>query len=274
MLGRDVLRALADQHVAAPSRTEVDLRDADACLAVVAPGDVVVNCAAWTAVDAAETDEAGAFAVNALGAAHLARACAERGAWLVQVSTDYVFGGGVATGARPHDESDLPHPGSAYGRTKAAGEWAVQSLLPGRHHLVRTAWLYGGDGPSFVHTMLRLAAGEGAVDVVADQHGQPTWTADVAARVRLLVETSAPAGTYHATSSGQASWYDLARAVFAASGTDPDRVRAVATADVPRPAPRPAWSVLGHDGWAAAGLPPIEPWDQRLAAFLSTRVPT
>jgi dTDP-4-dehydrorhamnose reductase len=269
MLGRDMSAALAERDVRALTRDELDVTDLDACRAAVAGAGVVVNCAAWTAVDAAESQESAAFAVNALGAAHLARACAEQGAWLVHVSTDYVFGGRSSS---PYAEQAPLAPRSAYGRTKAAGEWAVQALLPGRHHLVRTAWLYGNEGPSFVHAMLALAGRpEEPLSVVDDQHGQPTWTVDVAGRVVALVESAAPSGTYHATSSGVASWYDLAVAVLAAAGADPGRVQRASTAAVPRPAPRPAWSVLGHDAWASCGLDPIEHWRPRLHAFLVGR---
>jgi dTDP-4-dehydrorhamnose reductase len=269
MLGRDLTAALADQDVRALTRHDLDVTDLDACRAAVAGADAVVNCAAWTGVDAAEAHEPAAFAVNGLGAAHLARACAERGAWLVHVSTDYVFDGRSTI---PYAEPAPLSPRSAYGRTKAAGEWAVQALLPGRHHLVRTAWLYGNDGPSFVHTMLAVAARSAdPVPVVDDQHGQPTWTRDVAGRIVALVERRAPAGTYHATSSGVASWFDVAVAVFAAAGADPGRVHRTTTARVPRPAPRPAWSVLGHEAWARCGLDPIEAWQPRLQAFLAGR---
>jgi dTDP-4-dehydrorhamnose reductase len=267
MLGRDVAAALTGSDVSAPPGDELDIRDPEACLAWVAGHDVVVNCAAWTAVDAAESEEGPAFEVNACGPANLARACAREGAWMVQVSTDYVFAG---DGVAPYQEDDPVAPRSAYGRTKAAGEWAVQAYLPGRHHLVRTAWLYGGQGPSFVHTMMRLSGqDENVVHVVDDQYGQPTWSRDVAERMVALVTSGAAAGTYHATSSGQATWYELARAVFGAVGADAARVEPVGSAAVPRPAPRPRWSVLGHAAWHDAGLNPIGHWSQRLESFMA-----
>lgn len=248
---------------------EVDITVPASCRASVADHDVVVNCAAYTAVDAAESDEATAFAVNAVGPANLARACAESGALLVHLSTDYVFPG---DGDVPVPEDAAISPRSAYGRTKAAGEWAVQAYLQGRHHLVRTAWLYGRDGPSFVHTMQRLALQDAEpVRVVDDQRGQPTWTRDVADRVVALITAGVPAGTYHATSSGSPSWWDLAREVFARSGADPQRVQPVPTSAYPRPAPRPAWSVLGHAAWASTGIDPIGDWRDRLGAFLADR---
>ena len=164
--------------------------------------DVVVNCAAWTAVDAAEAQEPAAFTVNAVGPHLLARACAAAGARLVQVSTDYVFAGDAT---EPYAEGGPMTPVSAYGRTKGAGEWAV--LAAGDHLVVRTAWLYGAHGGCFPRTIARVARERGELDVVADQVGQPTWTADVAELVVRLVEARAPRGVYHGTSSGRTSWH-------------------------------------------------------------------
>lgn len=267
MLGRDVVAALAavdvpEDDVTAPGRADLDVTDLAAVAAAVAGHNVVVNCAAWTAVDDAETHEAAAFAVNALGAANLARACAAAGARLVHVSTDYVFSGMDQEAA--YREDDPVGPRSAYGRTKAAGEWAVRALLPDRSWILRTAWLYGEHGPNFVRTMARLEAQRDVLDVVDDETGQPTWSLDVAHRIVGVVRRDVPPGTYHATSSGRTTWYGLARAVFALLGADPDRVRPTTSAAYSRPAPRPAWSVLGHDAWGAAGLPPLRPWDEAL----------
>ena len=198
----------------------------------------------------------------------LARACALAGARLVHVSTDYVFGGPPAVDAdappEPHAEDDPVAPRSAYGRTKAAGEWAVRAELPGRHWILRTAWLYGEHGASFVRTMARLEAERDVVEVVDDQHGQPTWTWDVAERIRALVEVDAPSGIYHATSSGRTTWHGLASAVFELLGADPARVRRTTSDAFVRPAPRPAWSVLGHHGWRRAGLEPLPSWEDSL----------
>lgn len=276
MLGRDLLSALATDggaDVVALDRSEVDITDAGAVDDVVLPAlsgasDVVlVNCAAWTAVDDAESAEAAAFAVNAVGPQLLARACARTGARLLQVSTDYVFDG---TATAPYAEDAPANPRSAYGRTKAAGEWAVRAELPRAHWIVRTAWLYGAQGPNFVATMRSLARTRPTVDVVTDQVGQPTWTVDLAARIVEMVAAGAPPGTYHGTSSGRASWFDLARAVFAGSGHDADRVRPTTSAAFTRPAPRPAWSVLGHAAWADAGLPPMATWADALSRYLSS----
>ncbi|HSK28016.1 MAG TPA: dTDP-4-dehydrorhamnose reductase [Jiangellales bacterium] len=268
MLGRDVVAAArrAGVEVTAAARADLDVTDPATVRAAVAGHAVVVNCAAWTAVDDAEAHEAEAAAVNAEGPRLLAEACAASGARLVQVSTDYVFAGDGAP--RPYAEDDPVAPRSAYGRGKAAGEAAVRAALPDRSYVLRTAWLYGEEGPSFVRTVLRLAAEREVLDVVDDQHGQPTWSRDVARRLVEVVTRGAPAGTYHATAAGETTWYGLAREVLRLAGDDPDRVRPTTTAAFPRPAPRPAWSVLGHDGWERAGLPPLRGWRPMLAEAL------
>ena len=261
MLGQDVVARLsaAGRSVRAVGRGELDITDADACEQVLRGADVVVNCAAWTAVDLAEERESDAFAVNATGAANLAKAATSVGARLVQISTDYVFDGS-ATSAYA---ADAPlKPASAYGRTKAAGEWAVWAY--GAQHLVlRTAYLYGAGGECFPRTIARLASERGAVDVVDDQCGQPTWTVDVADLAVRAIDAGAPGGTYHATSQGSASWYEFASEVVASSGLDRGIVRPTTSAKFVRPAPRPAFSVLGHDSLRAAGLEPIGPWLER-----------
>ncbi|MFQ6170050.1 dTDP-4-dehydrorhamnose reductase [Oryzobacter sp. R7] len=262
MLGRDLCAAAgsAGHEVTRADLPDVDILDLPALVPVVAGHDVVVNCAAYTAVDAAETDEARAFAVNAVGAANLARAAEATGATLVHLSTDYVFAGD-ATEPYPADAPVAPR--SAYGRTKAAGEWAVRAQCS-RVHLVRTAWLYGASGASFPATMKRLAAEREVLSVVDDQVGQPTWTVDLADAVLRVVDSGAPFGTWHATGSGRCSWFDLARAVFEELGLDPARVTPTSSEAFERPAPRPAFSVLSHDMWAAAGLDPLPDWRDAL----------
>jgi dTDP-4-dehydrorhamnose reductase len=261
MLGRDLVEVLGDRKHTALSHAELDITDAAAVLGAVDGHDIVVNAAAWTAVDDAESHEAAAFAVNALGAANLAAACAQTSARLVHVSTDYVFSGAFSGDATtPYPERAPMAPRSAYGRTKAAGEWAVRATLPEQAYVVRTAWLYGAHGGNFVKTMVRLAGERETLDVVDDQRGQPTWSRDVAGQIVALVEADAPAGTYHATSAGETTWFGLARRIFELLGTDPERVRPTTSDRFPRPAPRPAYSVLGHDAWQAAGLAPIRDW--------------
>lgn len=269
MLGRDLIAGLAQagEQPAGLARRELDITDGAAVRAALSRHrpDIVVNCAAWTGVDDAETHESEALAVNGHGAANLAGACAGTGARLVQVSTDYVFAG---DSARPYAEGDATGPRTAYGRTKLAGEQAVLRELPADGYVLRTAWLYGAHGPNFVRTMIRCERERPAVDVVDDQHGQPTWTADVARAVIALVRSGASAGVYHATSSGSVTWYGFAREIFGLLGADPARVRPVTTAEFPRPAPRPAYSVLGHDAWAAAGLGPLPGWQESLRRAL------
>lgn len=229
---------------------------------------VVVNTAAYTAVDAAEDDESAAYAANATGPALLAGACARVGAQLVHVSTDYVFAG---TADRPYEIDDPPGPRSAYGRTKLAGEQAVRALLPAGSWVVRTAWLYGS-GANFVRTMARLSQERETVDVVADQHGSPTWSRDLAAGLLALAAASPPPGTYHCTGSGATTWHGLAQAVFEELGADPDRVRPTTTAAYPRPAPRPANSRLSPASWHVAGLPAMPPWRESLRGYVAAEL--
>ncbi|MBX6767106.1 MAG: dTDP-4-dehydrorhamnose reductase, partial [Actinomadura rubrobrunea] len=265
MLGTELVRRLRGRgrDVVALTRADLDVRDAAAvrdALRRHRPA-AVVNCAAWTAVDDAEANEDAALAVNGTAVRTLAAACGDVDATLVQISTDYVFDGRAD---RPYPEDARPAPVSAYGRTKLAGERAV--LETGRGYVVRTAWLYGAHGPNFVRTMTRLAAERDTVEVVDDQRGQPTWTGDLAEQIIALVGSGAPPGVYHGTNAGETTWYGLAREVFALLGLDPDRVRPTTTDRFPRPAPRPAYSVLGHDRWAQAGLKPMRDWREALHA--------
>ncbi|TAJ49297.1 MAG: dTDP-4-dehydrorhamnose reductase [Herbiconiux sp.] len=257
MLGRDLQVALAGRDVVALSRAELDITDAAAVASALAGIDVVFNCAAYTAVDAAETDEQTARRVNAVGPATLAEATAANDAKLFQLSTDYVFQG---TAGSPYPEDEPRHPLNAYGRTKAEGEEAVLRLNPAGGYVVRTAWLYGEHGANFPATMLRLGRERDSVQVVADQVGQPTWTADLARQLVLLADSDAPAGVYHGTNSGQASWFEFAQATFQEAGIDPAKVEPTDSSQFVRPAPRPAYSVLGHDAWSRAGLEPMRDW--------------
>jgi dTDP-4-dehydrorhamnose reductase len=263
MLGTELTRVLQGHDVLGLTRSELDITDAAATRDTVHAyrPDVVVNAAAWTAVDLAEEREADAFAVNAVGAHHVALACARVGAQLVHISTDYVFDGSAVT---PYSEIATPCPMSAYGRTKTAGEWAVLSVLPNRSWVVRTAWLYGTHGSNFLKTMERLERERDTIDVVADQRGQPTWTRDLAQAIVTLVTAPTPPGIYHATSEGDASWFEFAQAIFSALGADPIRVRPTTTDQVPRPATRPAYSVLGHAAFARVGLSPLPHWKESL----------
>jgi dTDP-4-dehydrorhamnose reductase len=267
MLGRDLVEVLTigGAQVTAATRADLDITDQAAVDAAVAGHDVVVNAAAWTDVDGAERDEAAATAVNGSGARNVAAACAVSGAVLLQVSTDYVFAGDADT---PYAEDAPTAPINAYGRSKLVGEQAVLQLLPAAGYVVRSAWLYGAHGPNFVATMLRLAGERESLDVVDDQHGQPTWSRALAEQLLRLGEAAraseAPPGIYHGTASGVTTWYGLATAIFDGAGLDPDRIRRTTSDRFVRPARRPAYSVLGHDRWKAAGLVPLANWRDML----------
>lgn len=265
MFGTDLVALLRERgdDVVAVGSAECDIRSLEAVRATLQGFDVVVNAAAWTAVDDAETHEPEAFALNAVGARNVALVAAETGTRMVHISTDYVFDGAASEPYAPDHPQD---PRSAYGRTKAAGEWAIRATNPDAL-IVRTAWLYGAHGPNFVTTMLRLAGERETLSVVDDQVGQPTWTRDLAAYVARLIDDKAAGGYYHGTSSGQTSWCGFTREIFRLSGLDPQRVSPCTTADFPRPAPRPALSVLAHPD------DPIGLWSDRLAAYLTTASP-
>jgi dTDP-4-dehydrorhamnose reductase len=270
MLGRALTGELASRghQVVGWSRADADVTRSTDCERVAADMDLIVNAAAYTRVDDAETEEAQAFDVNAAGPALLARACHRAATGLIHVSTDYVFAG---DGTTPYPEDAPMRPRSAYGRTKAAGEWAVRAELPSAY-IVRTAWLYGPGGGSFAATVLRLADQRDGLPVVDDQRGQPTTTRDVGRFVADLLERDAPPGIYHATSEGETTWYGFARAIFAEAGHDPDRVVPTDSASFPRPAPRPAYSVLGHDRSVAAGVDLLPPWRQALTETMGDLV--
>ena len=268
MLGTDLRTVLNGHRIdhEGVDLGDLDLLDADAVAEAVSGHDVVVNCAAWTAVDKAEKHEAEAFMINAVAPGLLARAARRHGARVLHVSTDYVFAGDAPT---PYPEDGLPAPRSAYGRTKAAGEWAVRAEAPEQHLIARTAWLYGAHGACFPKTIARLAAERGAVSVVEDQLGQPTWTVDVAELMVRLVQADASAGTWHATSSGQTSWCGFARDVVVAAGMSSDVVTPTDSASFQTVAPRPAYSVLGHDRLRRHGVEPIGDWAERWQAAAS-----
>ncbi|MDF2583013.1 MAG: dTDP-4-dehydrorhamnose reductase [Mycobacterium sp.] len=256
--GRDLLACTSSQW---------DITDPAAGATIVAPGDVVINCAALTAVDVAETDEARAYAVNATGAANVARACAANGARLIHISTDYVFSGDFDGAPRPYEVDDPVGPRSVYGASKLAGEREVHDVLP-EATVVRTAWVYTGAGGDFVGTMRRLESERDHVDVVADQTGSPTYVGDLARALLLIADDPAPASVLHVVNTGPASRYELARAVFAGIGADPQRVRPVSTDRHPRPAPRPVYSVLSTARYDA-DHGPMRSWQDGLDAALA-----
>jgi len=267
-LGTDIVRAAPAAGVDATPLTRhecdiTDRRSVEDAFARAAP-DAAVNCAAWTHVDAAEEHEAEAAAINATGAGNVAAVAAQRGTALCHVSTDYVFDGRSTT---PIAETAPPHPVSAYGRTKLAGEESVRAALGDEALIVRTAWLYGAAGPNFVLTMLRLARERGALRVVGDQMGSPTWTGDLAPAILRLLQRGAT-GTFHLTNSGETSWHGFAEAIVGEVGLDVP-VTSITTADYPTLARRPAYSVLDNARWRALGEPPLPAWGHGLRAYLA-----
>ncbi|WP_269858688.1 dTDP-4-dehydrorhamnose reductase [Streptomyces sp. RPT161] len=270
LLGHDLLRRLLEEGEPAVGlpRTELDVTDAAAVRAAVRDlrPDVIVNCAAFTAVDDAEHDPARALRVNRDGPGNLAAACADTSTRLLHISTDYVFAGGAT---RPYPVDAGPAPRTVYGRTKLAGERAVLSLLPHTGHVVRTAWLYGAVGRNFVRTMIRLERERETVEVVTDQRGQPTWSLDLAEWLLWLgrgtLDGAIRPGVHHATADGETTWYELARETFRLLGADPDRVRPTTSDILRRAAVRPSYSVLAPRGSDKAAPGPMRHWRTALA---------
>jgi dTDP-4-dehydrorhamnose reductase len=265
MLGTDVVAAADGHDVIALTRADVDITDADAVRAIVRDTrpDAIVNCAAWTDVDGAETAEEAATRVNGEGAGHVAAAAAEAGAHIVHVSSDYVFAGDAST---PYLEDAPTGPLGAYGRSKLAGELAVEGAAPGSHAIVRTSWVFGPHGRNFVDTMLRLAATRDELTVVDDQVGCPTYTGHLAPALIRVAETRAH-GILHVAGRGSCTWFELARATFERAGVQVTLHRGT-TAAYGAPAPRPAYSVLGS---SRADAPALPPWQEGLAAHLAAR---
>jgi len=266
MLGRDVVEALITRghEVAALGHAELDITDGprvDEVVGRLRP-DAIVNCAAWTDVDGAESAERDAMAINDTGAGLLAVAAGTVGAKIVYPSTDYVFDG---TTGSAYVESDMPHPLSAYGRSKLAGETSV-AVANSRHLIVRTSWLFGLGGKNFVETMLRVGASQPEVLVVSDQVGSPTYTPHLAEAMALLAESD-DYGIHHVVSSGSCSWFEFAQEIFDQVGMS-TRVMAARTGMLGRPAPRPAYSVLASERPDPRVLPS---WTTALAEYLAAR---
>lgn len=263
MLGAELINLLQAKHLPALalSRADADITDLKAVRSFIGVDDIVVNCAAWTRVDDAELHRDEAFAINADGARNVAQACAEVGAKLVHISTDYVFGDAPAGVPIPEDAPVSPR--CVYGESKAAGERAVLDVLGDQANIVRTAWLYGAYGPNFVTSMrTRLASGHD-LRVVDDQIGQPTWARDVATFVHRVMAHGAT-GIFHATSQGQCSWYELTCAIAELDGYECSQIHPVSTREYPTRAVRPQWSVLAHTAYIVE----IRPWREALAEFL------
>ncbi len=270
-LGTDLLGQAGHHEVIAPTRPMMDVGDRDMVLAAITSSgpDLVIHAAAWTAVDACEADPDRAYRVNALGCRHVAEGARLAGAHLVAVSTDYVFDG---TKEGPYLEWDAPNPLSVYGRSKLAGEHEIHTVLPGAA-IVRTAWVCGRHGSNMVKTVLRLSAGDGPLRFVDDQRGCPTFTEDLAAKLLELGVSRRP-GTFHVTNQGPTTWFRFARDVLDAAGRDPERVVPISTADLdpPRPAPRPANSVLDNAALRLSGVPLLpdhhDPLERTVKALL------
>ena len=263
-LGRALVRCAGAHEVIARDIDTLDILDPAAVARAVAGVDAVINAAAYTAVDKAEVEHDRAFAINRDGAANIARAA--RGLRLIQVSTDYVFDGGSR---RPYREDDPVAPRGVYGASKAAGEAVVVSE---GGTVVRTSWLFGEGGPSFVHTMIRLARERPILKVVADQHGRPTWADDLAAALLALVERRELAPRYHFCNAGQTTWHEFAVAIIAAARAHVPlavvRIDPITTAEYPTPAKRPAYSVLDTARIEAIGIVP-PPWTLGLARMIA-----
>jgi dTDP-4-dehydrorhamnose reductase len=232
---------------------------------------VIVNAAAWTDVDGAELNKSAAYSVNSLGPQNLAIAANKVGARLVQISTDYIFSGEASV---PWSETATHNPQSVYGSTKSDGENFVLTALPSKSYVIRTAWLYSSTGKNFAKTMADLAlSNAGDVNVVNDQIGQPTSSADLAKQIVELVKSEAAAGIYHGTNSGQATWFEFAQEIFTLVGADVSRIIPVSASEFPRPAKRPVYSVLGHDAWAGTTVPAMRNWrialEQAVPAIIS-----
>lgn len=256
-LGTDLIAAMQGWDVVPLARDQMDVGDREQVLQAVTTvePDAIVHAGAWTAVDACESDPDKAFRINALGSRHVAEAARIVGAHVLYVSTDYVFDGTATT---PYTEWDEPNPQSVYGRSKLAGERELLAQLPSAA-VVRTSWVCGAHGQNMVKTILRLASEHDRLSFVDDQHGCPTFTDDLASMIRRLLTSRLP-GLFHVTNQGATTWFELARAVLAAAGEDPERVGPVTTAEFPRPAPRPAFSVLDNAALRLQGIPLLDHW--------------
>jgi dTDP-4-dehydrorhamnose reductase len=270
MLGHGVALALeaAGHEPIALARADLDIADAEAVARAVAESApaLVVNCAAWTDVDGAEGNPPQALTVNGSGAGHVAAAANAAGAWTIHVSTDYVFDG---TKREPYVESDPVGPLSGYGRSKLEGEYEVAANAPERHTIVRSSWLFGPGGRSFPQTILRLAGERDRLTVVDDQVGCPTFTGHLAAALVELAArgTQTPRGVLHIAGAGHCSWFEFAREIVAAAGISGCEVVPVSSEQFPRPAPRPAYSVLRSE----RGAPILPHWRQGLGEYLALR---
>ena len=267
MLGRTLRRVLTDVEIVVGDLPECDITQADAVREAIAAADVdaVVHCAAMTQVDLCETEWKRAFLINGTGSANVAKACETLGKRLIAIATDYVFHGDKPTA---YLETDKPDPQTVYGASKLAGERAIREFCS-NHLILRLAWLYGDGGPSFLHTMLKLADGtRPTLKVVNDQRGNPTSAVAVARHLRMLLERTDLCGVMHLTCEGETTWYDYAKEIFRVAGVKQEVVPCT-TAEFPRPAHRPANSALEKAALARSGLPPTPHWKEVLREFMA-----
>jgi len=265
-LGKELVQLprQADMDIIGLNREQLDVTDLAACRKVLSEYQptAIIHCAAFTAVDQAEADPDLAFKVNAAGTRNLAVAAEEIGAKFLYISTDYVFDG---MGTSPYSEYDMPNPQTVYGKSKFAGEQLVQTLNS-RYFIVRTAWIYGKYGNNFVKTMLKLANEKDELKVVRDQIGSPTYALDLANFLIDLIRTDFY-GTYHVSNTGCCSWYEFAAAIFQECGVT-IKLEPCTTSEFPRPAPRPAYSVMDQVMLRSTGLQPLRPWKEALRHYL------
>ncbi len=270
MLGRTLVKKLSGHEIIIADKDTLDITDSsgtDAFIKKNMPG-AVIHCAAMTDVDGCEADKDGAFRINAIGSANVASSCRRYGARLIAISTDYVFDGGSTN---PYNEYDVPAPKTVYGKSKYAGEEMVRNHCP-NHIIARVSWLYGQGGPSFIHTMMKLADGSRPeLKIVRDQIGNPTSTDAVASALLNFLEENSLCGTFHVTCEGEASWYDLAEELFALKNIN-QKIVGCTTEEFPRPAPRPLNSRLDKMNMRLCGLPAMPHWKDALRDFLKNEV--
>ena len=268
-LGLSLQQVLSQENIPFKplGRLSLDIRNREQCLQVfneLRPS-VVINCAAWTAVDLAEDFEGDAFSINCDGVRNIAIACRDVSATLVHISTDYVFSG---VSESPYEIDAPTSPSSVYGRSKLCGEKAIQEEIPDSFYIFRTAWLYSQFKGNFVKTMIRKALSHSPVRVVADQIGQPTEATDLARHIIDVVTSKAPVGIFHGTNSGQASWYELTLEIFTALNVDKELVTPVETSEYPTKATRPKYSVLSHARTVELGITEMDDWKKALRDVL------
>lgn len=276
MLGRTLCKRWSAKHTCLPADLPmIDITNPSAIDEAIGDmrADIVVHCAAMTAVDLCETNTDLAYRVNVIGSANVASACLHHNARLIAISTDYVFSG---EGESAWSEFDIPSPRTVYGKTKFLGEEMIRRHCP-NHNIARVAWLYGSGGPSFVHTMIKLAHDDPSrtLKVVDDQFGNPTSCEAVAQGLETLINKPCACGTYHMTCAGRAvSWCEFAQAIFEETGFKSVKVQPCTTEEYPRPAPRPHNSALRHEMLRLQGLPEMPLWRDALHAFCQTEFST